>query len=76
MHVMKWYHSKFSDIKKRWQEYKQKLYKDLHDPEKLCDGVIYHLEQDPRLKSQVGLGSITMNKVTGGDGIPVELLKS
>ena len=55
MHVMKWYHSKFSDIKKRWQEYKEKLYKqDLHDPEN-HDGVIIHLEQDPRLKSQVGL---------------------
>ena len=47
--------SEAEDIKKRWQEYTEELYKkDLHDPEN-HDGVIIHLEQDPRLKSQVGL---------------------
>ena len=65
------------DIKKRWQEYIGKLYKkDLHDPEN-HDGVITHLEPDI-LESKVkwALGSITMNKASGGDGIPVELLQS
>ena len=64
MHVMKWYHSKFSDIKKRWQEYKEKLYKqDLHDPDK-HDGVITHLEPDIlEYRVKWALGSITANKV-------------
>ena len=61
-------------MKKRWQEYTEKLYKkDLHDPDN-HDGVITHLEPDI-LEWEVkrALGSITMNKVSRGDGIPVEL---
>ena len=64
------------EIKKRWQEYTEELYKkDLHDPDN-HDGVITHLEPDI-LECEVrwALGSITMNKATGGDGIPVELFK-
>ena len=63
-------------IKKRWQEYREELYrKDLHDPDN-HDGVITHLELDI-LESEVkwGLGSITTNKASGGDGIPVELFQ-
>ena len=62
------------DIKKRWQEYTEELYKrDLHDPDN-NDGVIIHLEPDI-LECEVtwALGSNTMNKASGGDGIPVEL---
>ena len=62
------------DIKKRWQEYTEELYKkDLHDPDN-HDGVITHLEPDI-LESEVkrALGSITKNKTSGSDGIPVEL---
>ena len=62
------------EIKKRWQEYTEELYKkDLHDLDNY-DGVITHLEPDI-LECEVkwGLGSITMNKASGGDGIPVEL---
>jgi len=61
---------------KRWQEYTEELYKkDLHDPDN-HDGVITHLEPDI-LECQVrwALGSITMNKASGGDGIPVELFQ-
>ena len=64
------------DIKKRWQEYTKELYKkDLHNPDN-HDGVIPHLEPDI-LKSEVkwAVGSITRNKVSGGDGIPVELFQ-
>ena len=64
------------DIKKRWQEYIEELYKkDLHDPDN-HDGVITHLEPDI-LQCEVkwALGSITMNKASGGDGIPAELLQ-
>ena len=64
------------DIKKRWQEYTEELYKkDLHDPDD-HDGVITHLEPDI-LECEVkwALGSITMNKASGGDGIPVELFQ-
>ena len=64
------------DIKKRWQEYTEELYKkDLHDPDN-HDGVITHLEPDV-LEFKVGwaLGSITRNKASGGDGIPVELFQ-
>ena len=64
------------DIKKRWQEYTEKLYKkDLHDPDN-HDGVITHLEPDI-LEYEVkwASGSITMNKASGGDGIPVELFQ-
>ena len=64
------------DIQKRWQEYTEELYKnDLHDPDN-HNGVITHLEPDI-LECEVkwALGSITMNKVSGGDGIPVELFQ-
>ena len=64
------------DIKKRWQEYTEELYKkDLHDPDN-HDGLITHLEPDI-LECEVkwALGSITMNKASGGDGIPVELFQ-
>ena len=64
------------DIKKRWQEYTEELYKkDLHDPDS-HDGVITHLEPDI-LECEVkwALESITMNKASGGDGIPVELFQ-
>ena len=64
------------DIKKRWQEYTEELYRtDLHDPDN-HDGVITHLEQGI-LECEVKwvLGSITMNKVSGGDGIPVVLFQ-
>ena len=64
------------DIKKRWQEYTEQLYKkDLHDPDN-HDGVITHLEPDI-LECEVkwNLGSITTNKTSGGDGIPVELFQ-
>ena len=68
--------TEIENIKKRWQEYTEELYKkDLHDPVN-HDGVITHLEPDI-LKCEVkwALGSITMNKVSGGDGIPVELFQ-
>ena len=61
---------------KRWQEYTEELYKkDLHDPDN-HDGVITHLEADI-LESKVkwALGSITTNKASGGDGIPVGLFQ-
>ena len=64
------------DIKKRWQEDTGELYKkDLHNPDN-HDGVITHLEPDI-LKCEVkgALGSITTNKASGGDGIPVDLFQ-
>ena len=63
------------DIKKRWQEYTEELYKkDLHDPDNY-DGVITHLEPDIlECEIKQALGSITKNKASEGDGIPVELL--
>ena len=64
------------DIKKRWPEYTEELYqKDLHDPDN-HNGVITHLEPDI-LECEVkwALESITKNKVSGGDGIPVELFQ-
>ena len=64
------------DIKKRWQEYTEELYKkDLHDPHN-HDGVITHLEPDI-LESEVkwALGSIATDKASGSDGIPVELFQ-
>ena len=64
------------DIKKRWQEYTEELYKkDLHDPDN-HDGMITHLEPDI-LECDVkwALGSITTNKASGGDGIPFELFR-
>ena len=67
---------KAEDIKKRWQEYTEELYKKgFHDPDN-HDGVIIHLEPDI-LECEVGwaLGSITVNKASGGDGIPAELFQ-
>ena len=63
------------DIKKRWQEHRELYKKDHHDPD-THDGVITHLEPDI-LECEVkwALGSVTMNKVSGGDGIPVELVQ-
>ena len=64
------------DIRKRWQEYREELYKkDLHDPEN-HDGVTTHLEPDI-LECEVkwALGSITTNKTSGGDGIPFEFFQ-
>ena len=63
------------DIKKRWQEYTEELYtKDLHDSDN--HDVITHPQSDI-LECEVkwALGSITMNKASGGDGIPVELFQ-
>ena len=64
------------DIKKRWQEYTEELYKkELHYSDN-HDGVITHLEPDiPESKVKWVLGSITMNKASGGDGIPAELFQ-
>ena len=64
------------DIKKRWQEYTEELYKtDIHDPDN-NDGVITHLESGIlECKVKWALGSIITNKVSGGDGIPVELFQ-
>ena len=66
------------DIKKRWQEYTEEQYKkDLHNPDNL-EGVITHTHLEPDiLECEVkwALGSITMNKASGGDGIPVELFQ-
>ena len=57
------------DIKKRWQEYTELFKKDLNDPDN-HDGVITHLETDMlECKVKLALGSITMNKASGGDGI-------
>ena len=64
------------DVKNRWQEYTEELYKkDLHDQDN-HDGVITHLEPDI-LEREVkwALGNITANKASGGDGIPVELFQ-
>ena len=71
------------DIKKRWQEYTEELYKkkDLHNPENHNDVITHtHLETDilenewpQEAKDKWALGSITINKATGRDGIPVEL---
>ena len=65
------------DIKKRWQEYTEELYKkDLHNPDN-HDGVITHLEPDI-LECEVkwGLGSISINKARRGDRIPVSYFKA
>ena len=70
------YLTEAKDIRKRWQEYTEKLYKkDLHDPDN-HNGVITHLEPD-MLECEVkwALGTITMSKASGGDGIPVELFR-
>ena len=72
----KWYGTKRSR-RQRWQEYTEELYKkELHDPDN-HDGVITHLEPDIlECEAKWALGSITMKKASGGDGIPVELFKS
>ena len=64
------------NIKKSWQEYTEELYKKDHNDPDNHDGVIAHLEPDI-LECEVkwALGSITMNKASGGDGIPVELFQ-
>ena len=64
------------DIKTRWQEYTEELYKkDLHNSYN-HDAVITHLEPDIlECEVKLALGSITMNKASGGDGIPVELFQ-
>ena len=64
------------DIKKRWQEYTEELYKkDLHDPDN-HDGVITDLEPDIlECEIKQALESITTNKASGGDGIPVQLFQ-
>ena len=63
------------DIKKRWQEYTELCKKDLHDPDN-HDGVITHLEPDIlECKVKLTLRNMTTNKVTGRDGIPVELFQ-
>ena len=70
--------TKAEDIKKRWQKYTEELYKkDLHDPDN-HNGVITHTHLEPDiLECEVkwALGSITTNKVSGDDGIPVELFQ-
>ena len=67
---------KAEDIEKRWQEYTEELYKkDLHDPDN-HDGVITHLEPDIlECRVKWALRSITINKASGGDGIPFELFQ-
>ena len=70
------YLTEAEDIKKRWQEYTEELYKkDLHDPDN-HDSMITHLEPDI-LECEVkwALGNLTMNKASGGNGIPVELFQ-
>ena len=62
------------NIKKKWQEYTEKLYKKYHHNPDNHDGVITHLEPDIlECKVKWTLGSITTNKANGGDGIPAEL---
>ena len=76
MTELAWTKQKQKIIKKRWQEYTEERYrKDLPDPDN-HDGVITHLESDT-LECEVKwvLGSITTNKASGGDGIPVELFQ-
>ena len=65
------------DLKKRWQEYTEELYKkDLHDPDN-HDGMITHLETDiPECEVKWALGNIATNKASGCDGIPAELFQS
>ena len=74
----KWYGpTEAEDIKKRWQEYTEELYKkDLHDPDN-HDGMITYLVPDIlECKVKWVLGSITMSKASGGVGIPVELFSN
>ena len=65
------------DIKKRWQGYTKLYKKDLHDPDN-HDGVITHTHLEPDLlecEVKWALGSITLNKISRGDGIPVKLFQ-
>ena len=63
------------DVKKRWQEYRELYKKDLHDPDN-HNGMITYLEPNiQECKVKWALGSITMNKASGGDGIPVKLFQ-
>ena len=68
--------TKAEDLKKRWQEHTEKLYKkDLHDSDN-HDGVLSHLEPDIlECRAKWALGSITKDKASGGDGIPAELFQ-
>ena len=70
--------TKAEDIKKRWKEYTEELYKkDLHEPDN-HDGVITHTQLEPDIlecEVKQALGSITTNKASGDDGIPVELFQ-
>ena len=70
------YLTEAQDIKKRWQEYTDELYKrDVHDPDN-HDGVITHIEPDIlECKVKWALGSVTTNKAGRGNGIPVELFQ-
>ena len=69
------YLTEAEDIKKTWQEYTEELYKkDLHDPDN-HDGVVTNLERILECEVKWALGIITMNKASGGDGIPVELFQ-
>ena len=70
------YLTEAEDIKKRWQEYTEELYKkDVNDPDD-NDSMITHLEPDIlECEIKFALGSITTNKASGGDGIPVELFQ-
>ena len=73
----KWYGpNRAENVKRRWREYIEKLYKkDLTVPDN-HDGVITHLKPDiPECEVKWALGSITMNKASGGDGIPAELFQ-
>ena len=64
------------DIKKRWQEYNEEPCKRVLNDSDNHDGVITHLEQDiPECEVKWTLGSMTMNKASGGDGIPVEVFQ-
>ena len=64
------------EIKNKWQEYTEELYKKYHNDLDNHDGVITHLEPDIlECKVKWALGSITTNKASGGDGIPVELFQ-
>ena len=65
------------DVKKRWQEYTEELYtKDIHDPDN-HNGVVTHLEPGfMQCEVKWALGSITMSKASGHDGIPVSYFKS
>ena len=67
--------TKAEGIKKRWQEYTKELYKKCRDPDN-HDAVIIHLEPDIlECKFKWALGSITMNKASGADGVPAELFQ-